>query len=40
MLELRLQGERIAEIAIETGVTERTVRRVFERVRDRLESAE
>ena len=39
MLELRLQGERIPEIAIETGVTERTVRRVLERMRDRLGSA-
>ena len=40
MLELRLQGERIADIATATQVTERTVRRVLEQVRGRLGGAE
>lgn len=40
MLELRLQGERIADIAIETNVTERTVRRVLGQVRVQLGSTE
>jgi RNA polymerase sigma-70 factor (ECF subfamily) len=39
MLELRLQGYRLEEIAADTQRTERTVRRVLERVKDMLESS-
>ena len=36
MLELRLQGYRIAEIAAETGRSERLVRKVLDGVKDEL----
>lgn len=36
VLELRLQGERIADIASEVAVTERTVRRAMQDIRARL----
>ena len=36
VLELRLQGERIADIAAETGSSERTVRRTLQQIRHLL----
>jgi DNA-directed RNA polymerase specialized sigma24 family protein len=33
VLELRLQGTRLSEIADDTGRSERTVRRILERIR-------
>jgi DNA-directed RNA polymerase specialized sigma24 family protein len=36
VLELRLQGTQLAEIAGETGRAERTVRRALERIRELL----
>ena len=39
ILEMRLQGHNLEEIAVETGRSERTVRRVIDKVRELLEQA-
>lgn len=39
ILEMRLQGHNLEEIALETGRSERTVRRVIDKVRELLEQA-
>jgi RNA polymerase sigma-70 factor (ECF subfamily) len=39
IVELRLQGHRVEEIAVEVRRSERTVRRVLEQLKDRLQAA-